>query len=94
MIDILTHTNSLFKFSSDEISKISEKISGGRNYYTHYGNINKKTSYEETMVYNRYLHIVLLLIVYKIMGLSDEMLIKYIRGISFDNIKNSMLKYL
>lgn len=75
MEDILTMTNDCLNIPPDKIRLLSKEMSSARNFFTHF-NIEeyREPSFQEIAAASRLLHIILLAIVYKTIGITDEQL--------------------
>lgn len=73
MEDIISHLNYCFEFDKATVSKLSKSLSDSRNFFTHYNNEKYlEPSFQEMLSAGRLLRFVLLSIIYKTIGISDE----------------------
>lgn len=93
--DILSLFNYIFNFSIEEIEKIAKLISNIRNYYTHY-NKNKAVCIEYKDIYtlSRYMRLILLSIVYREIGIGEDIICKAMNTGKYREIKTNIIKII
>ncbi len=67
--NLLKKYNDIFEINELDINSIAEALSNNRNYYTHYNSKRLKPSYKEIFAATRVLHYMLLIIIYKSIGI-------------------------
>lgn len=79
---LIKRTNFIFKLSYSRIMKVAEKISKGRNYYTHNNKSQKiyELSYNELSQFRCFLEDVLLANIYLQIGISKEIISNSLNG--------------
>ena len=79
MFDLLDFTNICFQFDEKDIEIIASWITDTRNYYTHYGNDNKKralTTINERGPVNRFMKFLLTILIYEKLGIHMDLIAK------------------
>lgn len=79
MFDLLDFTNICFQFDEKDIEIIASWITHTRNYYTHYGNNNKKkalTIIHERGPVNRFMKYLLTILIYEKLGIEMDLIAK------------------
>lgn len=85
--DIFTAWNSSLELNESNIAPLAKVISGMRNFYTHYDKDETAPSYYKLSAANRLLRTVLLLIVYRVIGLDDVQLKESKKRMLFGNVE-------
>lgn len=79
MYELLVFTNICFGFDKKDIEIIASWITDTRNYYTHYGNNNKKkalTAINERGPVNRFMKYLLTILIYEKLGIDIDLIAK------------------
>ena len=79
MFDLLNFTNICFQFDEKDIEIIASWITDTRNYYTHYGNSNKKkalTAIKDRGTVNRFMKYLLTILIYEKLGIEMDLIAK------------------
>ena len=87
---LIQNVNEVFSFTLDDIGNMSEKIKDGRTYFVHYVKDGKKLEYNELFHFYNFVEDVLLLNVYKLIGL-DITKHEYITYLDFFYMKKDLL---
>lgn len=87
---LIINVNEVFKFSDEEIEKISKNVKDGRTYYVHYEEKGWKLSHDELFKYYNFLEDIILLNIYKLIGI-DITKNEYITFFNFYYVKKELL---
>lgn len=87
---LIININEVFNFSEMEIEEISKNVKDGRTYYVHYEEKGWKLSNDELFRYYNFLEDIILLNIYKLIGL-DITKNKYITFFNFYYTKTELL---
>lgn len=87
---LIMNVNDVFKFSKDEIDLISKNVKDGRAYYVHYVKNGWKLSNDKLFRYYNFLEDVILLNIYKLIGINITQN-KYITYLNFYYTKKDLL---
>ena len=90
MKSLIINVNEVFNFSEMEIDEISKNVKDGRTYYVHYEEKGWKLSNDELFRYYNFLEDIILLNIYKLIGL-DITKNKYITFFNFYYTKTELL---
>ena len=89
--DILTWLNDYIDLTADEIYNLSKNISDYRNYFTHFNpKLYVEPSFQEMSAASRILQFVLLAIIYKKVGISDEQIKNAKKYYSYGSLSNDL----
>lgn len=87
---LMININEVFNFSDGEIDEISKNVKDGRTYYVHYEEKGWKLSHDELFRYYNFLEDIILLNVYKLIGIDIEKS-EYITYFNFYYTKKELL---
>ena len=85
--DLFLYVNQYLLLSEDKCAELSKTISNARNFYTHYNETKYVEPSFDCIAYScEFLHFVLLLIVYKTVGITDEYILDCKNQRAYKNI--------
>lgn len=91
MEDIMRYVNEYLEISSDRITNLAKKISDFRNFYTHYNREKyQEPSFQEISSANVLLRYILLVIVYKTVGIEQQYISECRRRSEYKHLKEDI----